>query len=281
VSIYQATVRSLTFGSGTDWDWLRIPSGIGPGDYRMDRAVPVADDGLIPMGSDFAGPGVLAFELEIMNRTPVQVEQAARELRAAFKPASGAALLEMTVELASGAYIIRGRPMRPLVDLSQAHLGYAQALVQFETTDPLWYEATVRSVTLVNPSGGGGVTVAAGGVTVAADGVTVASAGTTGDASAVSGTADTHWSAILVGPLETPRLMIGGRSVQIDATIPLGVNLVVDSRKQSVTEGNQPRPWINVTAKWTKIPADDPVTISLRAVSGTGQAIVTWRPAHH
>jgi hypothetical protein len=281
VSIYTATLRGLTFGSGTEWDWTSIPAGIGPGEYRTDRAVPISDDGLVPMGSDFAGPGLLIFEVEMLGRLPADVERAASALRAAFKPAKGAPLLEMTVELASGMYVVRGRPLRPAVDLSESHLGNAFAFLQFETTDPLWYEATTQQVLLTNPSGAGGVTVASGGVTVASGGVTVATAGDTGDASVVSGTADAHWTALLSGPLETPRLTLGGRTVQIDATIPSGASVLVDSRRQSVTEGGQPRPWINASARWTKIPADDPETFSLRAISGSGTATLTWRRAHH
>lgn len=281
MTTYTATLNGYTFGCDQDWDWYEAPpSGIGPGDYRGDRVATFGRDGEWPTGSDRASSGRLVFELEYRSEGDrVGVELAAQALRAAFAPFDGSGLVELTVEMASGTYVVRGRPMAPDTPADNWQFGYGRARVVFEALDPLWYTSAFTTVFVTMPVvGTDGVVVAVGGVTVAAGGVTVAAGSTASSASLLNtGTAAVEWTATLAGPILNPRLTVGTKTVSLALDIPAGSTATVDSRTRSVTMDGAPRSAVLFGSQWAKIPPNEAVSFSLRGDSGTGTATLSFR----
>lgn len=273
---YTATLRGYTFGDEQEWDWLPGSARFESNGYRGMR-IPIAGrHGEHAAGGDYASSSRLVFELEHGSENRVTVEQAGARLRAAFAPHTANGLLELTVDLPSGAVVVRGRPTPPQIVPDANHFGYGVARAVFEMCDPLLYAAGMSSVTVSVGGTGGGVT------SPIVSPVVSTSSGTSGDAAVTnSGTAPAHWVASLTGGttgVDTPRLILEGQLIQIDGTIPAGSVLTIDSRDRSVLLDGQPRAWAAFRSAWWLIPPGQS-TFSYRAVSGDGSATLTWRDA--
>lgn len=275
MAVYTATVRSYSFGCGQEWDWDGVlPSGLGPGEYRAERQPKIGDDGSYVVGGDYADPGITSFALVYDSTVSrVTVEQAAARLRAAFAPERSRDLVELTLEMASGTFVLRGRPKSPTVDLSVGWAGFARALVSWETIDPLLYDSASQSVTVSVGGTSGGVD------TPLVTPLVTTGSGSTGDATITNtGTASAPWTAYVSGPVTTPRLILGGQTVEILGDIPAGSVLTVDSATTSVRLDGAPRPWVSFGSTWWEIPPGTS-TFSFRAAAGTGSAQLVWRAA--
>lgn len=270
--VFTAEARGYTFGCDEEWEWTDRPS-LGFGSYRAPRTDVVGRHGNTPNGGDFGGAGLLSWPVEHSSGNAAEAEAAGFRLRAAFAPQTDGELVEMSVVLFSGTYIVRGRPLRPEVVTTE--FGTGSGLVQFETCDPLLYASTTNSVTVSVAASSGGM------VTPMATPMVTTGSGSSGDASVMNdGTAPAPWEAVLFGPLTSPRLILNGKTVLINGDIGAGSMAVVDSRTGSVLVDGVPRPWVSVSSDWWEIPPGAS-TFSFRASAGTGTASLYWRDASY
>jgi hypothetical protein len=276
---YAATLRGYTVGDAQTWEWTSNPQ-LGMGEYRAERATIPGQHGTVATSGDYGGPGLLEWELEYVhpevtdgNTRAATAEMAAFALRNAWRPHEGDGLLELTVQMQSGIYVYRGRPLRPAVITDE--WGYGTANVKFDVLDPLMYAVSFRTafVGLVTFTGGFDSPIVTPIVTT--------SSGSTGDAFVINeGYAPAPWTALLSGPLTNPRLILNGQSINIVGDIPAGSNLSVDSRTGRVELDGAMRPWVVGSSTWWDIPPG-PSTFSLRADSGSGSATLSWRDAYY
>ena len=129
MTIYTATLRDYTFGCDEEWEWTGVPS-FGHGAYRTPRAELAGRHGNAPRGGDWGTAGLLSWPLELlMPADPAEAEAATMRLRAAFAPQTDNELVEMSIVMHSGTFVVRGRPLRPEVVTNE--LGVGNGLVQF------------------------------------------------------------------------------------------------------------------------------------------------------
>lgn len=273
------TLNGYRVGPGELWDVRALPA-LGPTSYDGQRAQLPGRHGVVALGGDLADASMLEVEVWHKHGTAATVEQARRELAAAYAPQDvDGTLLELTIEQATGDVVVLGRPQPPRWSLADAAWGVAAALIQFEQCDPLIYKALTKSVT----AGAGGTS---GGVTTPlTTPVTTTGSGSTGDRAVQNdGTAPvSRWVVALTGGSAGtvgPQLRLGGETVTIDGTIPAGVTAIVNADTASIEVGDVAMPWISPTSVWWAIPPG-PSTFSFRAVSGDGTAQLIWRDADH
>lgn len=268
---YTASLRGYTFGDAQEWGWdPNTPAVFTPDGYRTQRDVVVGRDGATAVGADYAGSQLVAWGLVAVG-SAAALEAMASRLRAAFAPNKTGLVEELTLTQASGSQILRGRPGVATIDPTQFPYGIGRARVVFEMVDPLRYNAasSTVSVTFGGTSGGMDTQLVTPMVTTGS--------GSSGDAAVSNtGTGPVEWVATINGPVTTPRLILGGYTIQLDADIPAGSLVAVDSRTASVTQDGQPRPWASFSSVWWQIPPGAS-TFSARAAAGTGTATLTWR----
>jgi phage-related protein len=201
------------------------------------------------------------------------IEVLADALKAAWAPVR-AGTLPLTVEIASAARILNGRPIAMELDLDGALFGIGRALLTFEATDPRFYAASLSTLVL-------GLTVG-GGMTFPLTFPLTFGAGSDSDGSAVNaGNTDAPWTATIVGPVTNPTITLGdtGEFIEIDGDIPTGSTLVIDSATQSILLNGSPRQsWQTLLSKWWAL-APGTNTIRYRAASGSGSCTLNWRSA--
>lgn len=274
---FAASLRGYVVGDGQTWEWTTNPQ-IGFGEYVTDRAKIPGQHGTVATSGDTGGPGLLEWDLEYLHaevtgERAAAAELAAFDLREAWRPHEGDGLLELTVQMQSGVYLYRGRPLRPAVITDE--WGYGTANIRFDVLDPLTYGAAQRqaSVTLTPVTGGFDNPIITPIVTT--------SSGSTGDAFVLNeGRAPAPWSVLISGPITNPRLILNSKSIDIVGVIPAGSNLLVDSRTGRVELDGAMRPWVVGYSQWWDIPPGSS-TFSFRADGGTGTAILTWRDAYY
>lgn len=271
---WTATLRSLTIGAGTSYRWATMPQGLGV--TSRQTLVPLLGGGVAPTGRDVAEARDLTFEVHLLGDTPTTTQALIDALNAAWAPSGGEGVEELTLELATGGRVYRGRPLRSTIALGRIATGsIAQAQLVFVVTDPRWYSSTTQSVTVAVAGATGGMD------TPMVTPMVTTGSGSSGDASVTNdGTAPAPWQVTLFGPLTTPRLILGGQTVQIDGDLAAGSIAVVDSRDGSVLVDGSPRPWVATTSEWWEIPTGAS-TFSFRAAAGTGTATLVWRDASY
>jgi hypothetical protein len=277
VTTYTATLRDYSFGCAQEWDWDgELPSGIGPGQYRGIRADAVGRSGQRVTGPDYAGSNTLTFPL-IYDTDPgsaSDVELAAFRLLEAFAEEQTNELVELTLVMASGTYVIRGRPMAPALDLKQGYASFGRALVSFETIDPRWYSSTVKTATTGLPTLTGGLT------TPIVTPIVTTGGGASGDIILENnGRKPAPWTATIIGPVTNPRLMLNGETVELNGGIGAGSTLTIDSDTGAIKLNGFTRPWLTFTSTWWEIPPGLS-QFSFRASSGTGTVRLAWRDVY-
>jgi hypothetical protein len=266
VMAYAVTLNGVTAGQAEPM-FLQSLSGLGQ-TARTGRT-PLVTGGRAATGGDVSEGRDIVCEIGISADDPVDVEGYIDELVAAWAPS--ATDTELTVQLARGARLYPGRPTGIDVDPGMLPNGAAVARCTFEAFDARWYSSTPKSVTVLFGGTSGGLD------TPFVTPFVFAGSGSTGDALVVNdGTAPSEWSATISGPVTSPRLILGGKTVQLDADIAEGTVVTVDSRTGSVVVSGAARPWVALSSVWWQIPPGSS-TFSARATAGTGSASLTWR----
>lgn len=271
---YKVTIRDYAVGDDEEWYWYRdggaqfVQSG-----YRAQRVAPIDRHGVVPVGGDYQSAIDLEIELFHASGSTSEVENAATRLRGAFAPETGDGLVELTLELPSGEFMLRGRPRPPEIIAAGNDHGYGAARLVFELLDPLRYSSTAKSAATSVAASTGGM------VTPMDTPMVTTGSGSSGDVTVTNdGTAPAPWQAFLTGPLTTPRLILGGETITVDGEIASGSTAILDSRDGSLLIDGAPYPWVTVDSVWWEIPPGSS-TFSFRAAGGTGTALLTWRDA--
>ena len=278
VTAYTASLRGLTIGDGTSYEWESEPD-LGLGGYRTSRLEPSDADGVRVAGPDRLPSRFVTFEVEVFDGRgyddggTAAVEALVDALRAAWAPVRSGTVT-LTLSLAGGDRQLFGRPVGCLPDLSGALFGRARARLTFEATDPRMFSAVESSIVLGLTEGGGlefPVTFPA----------TFGSGGDSDGVAVNDGTFETDWVAALAGPLTTPRLTVAasGLYVELDGTVPAGSLLVLSSADKAVLLDGSPRPgWLTLRSRWWQLePLNN--TVRFRAASGSGSCTFSWRSA--
>jgi hypothetical protein len=279
MTVYSATLRGYAVGDGQAWEWTTNPQ-LGFGEYRAERSALLGRHGTVATSGDWGGATVVEWGVEYHHPEisgslrPRAAELAGLDLRAAWRPHTESGLLELALELHSGPYVYRGRPLRPSVLTDE--FGAGIGTLRFDVIDPLLYSGAQSQAAVAVTN-----VVVGGFDTPLVTPLVTTSSGSLGDASVFSfGTADAPWTAQLFGPLTDPRIILNGQSINMTGSIPAGSILLVDSRTGRVTLDGAMRPWVLATSTWWDIPPGSS-TFSLRAAAGTGSAVLTWRDAFY
>jgi hypothetical protein len=242
-----------------------------PGITARQSTTPLPDGGVTFTGSDVGESGTLAIEAHILGVDAANCVALADDLAAAWSPATEDR--EVLVSLPGSDRIYRGRPTSCIPVIDGTETGAARC--SFLVADWRWYANATKSVSV-------GVAALTGGITTPLDttgGITSTGSGSTGDASVVNdGTAPTPWVAYIVGPVTTPRLILGGKTIELLGDVSAGSTLVVNGEDGSVRLGGASRPWVSFESTWWEIPPGTS-TFSFRAVAGTGTATLIWQDA--
>lgn len=232
---------------------------------------------LIAGGSRFTGNNVgdggqVAFEIHILGSTTDNCADLDEAWSGSWDIESNE-LDELVVTIGSQVRCYRGRPASytPILDGTNTGAGRCT----FTAIDPFWLAPTTSTT---GPVIAGATT---GGLdTPVVTPIVTAASGATGDATIVSyGTRPAPWYVDIVGPVTNPRLILGGRSINIIGDVPSGSVLHVDSETQLMELNGQMRPWDSTTSEWWDVPVGVS-TFSFRADLGAGTAQLSWRDAY-
>jgi hypothetical protein len=279
VAAYQATLRGLTIGSSTSYEWLREPAGLGGGMFVTQRVRRIGVDGTFPQGPDLLDARRLVFEVELWGGSGYPVGTAAMEVLAdalaeAWRPVR-TGTIELVVELAGTRRALLGRPISCEIDTAGAlFAGVGRARLVFEAMDPRWFSEFPSSVVM-------GLTLAGGFTFPLTFPLTFGAGGDSDGVAVNAGRYETEWTATITGPVTTPRLTLGstGQFVELDGVVPLGSSLVLSSRDGSILLDGSPRQsWLTLLSRWWKLPAGSN-TVRFRAAAGSGSCSFSWRSA--
>lgn len=272
---YTATLNGLTIGSGTIYKWTAWPSGLGTPDIRVQDTARPRRHG-VTASDDLLGARTVTFEVTVQGALTA-LETALTNLSAAFAPSNADTWLDLRVTGSPSEYALLGRPRGVEWDLSRRFtFGLADARCTFVATDPNKYgPAVTQAISL--PTG-------TAGLFVPAVGPFVFGSQSGGEASiSNTGTAAVDWTAVITGPMTTPRLeMVGlSRRVSFDLSLAAGETLVLDSRTGSaLLNGSTPRTsTLQPGSRWWQLPVGAS-TLRLRAASGSGSISVSFRPGY-
>lgn len=252
-----------------------LTSVAGLGQTTRGARVALITGGRSATGSDVADGREIVCEIAVFAANPSVAEDLTDDLVAAWAPSS--VDIDLTVTMARGARVRRGRPSLIDVDYSGLTQGVVRTRCVFEAFDWRWYDASTKSVTV-------SVAGTTGGITTPIDttgGITSTGSGSTGDASVVNaGTAPAPWTAYINGPVTTPRLIMAGQTLELLGDVPAGSTLVVDSYNGTIRLDGASRPWKSFESVWWEIPPGTS-TFSFRAAAGTGSATLIWQDASY
>lgn len=244
-----------------------------PGRAQRLNAVALAAGGDAFVGRSVADAGSLAFECHILGDSVEDCADLSDELQAEFGDTEVDGELPVTIGTTTRVY--RGRPSTYVPVLDGTNTGSGRCT--FALSDPRWFDDLAKSVTVTVASTTGGITTPID----TTGGITSTGSGSTGDANVVNnGTAPAPWVAYISGPVTTPRLMLGGQTVELLGDVLAGSTLVVDSHDGSVRlgVGGASRPWVSFESEWWEIPPGTS-TFSFRAAAGTGSTTLIWQDA--
>lgn len=261
-----------------DGQWtVEKVAGLSPGEYRRQTIVVPGRPGARALGASFQQVKLVEIEASVGAASPEDAEDAADELTAAWEPSGVDEWL--IVRMAGGERALLGRPVSCTLVYDLLSASHVAARCEFEATDPLWHSVDVHSVTVTanTAAGSGGYAVPA----AVPWGSSSAGISPSDVVIVNAGNAATGWQVTLTGPLTTPSLLLDGVALVFDAEVPVGAVVVVDSRDQSVTFGGASRPtWHRIGTPWWSI-SPGRHFFGLRAVAGTGSAVLEWRYAWH
>lgn len=243
-----------------------------PGATARQTGVPLADGGVAFTGPSVGEAGTLSFECHILGTSRTNLVTVADALEATFGWADTDREVVVFEDEVIGK-VYRGRPASyaPVVDGTDTAL----ARIVIALTDPRWFADNTKTVSVGVASMSGGITTPIN----TTGGITTTGSGSTGDVTVVnSGTAKAPWTAYITGPVDTPRLILGGQTLELRGVVPAGSTLVVDSYNGTIRLDGATRPWATFESTWWEIPPGTS-TFSFRAISGTGTAMLIWRDA--
>lgn len=274
---WTATLRGLTFGAGTSYRWATMPTGVlGIPEIRVgDVPLPRADG--ILAGDDRLGARTMTFDVHILGTSQTDAETKAGLLAQAFAPSGADVALDARLTGTPSEWRFWGRPRGCDIGLDvKFRSGVLRARCTFVATDPRRFGAEVSS-SLVIPAGTAGLTFPA-----VAPFVFGSDPGADVAISNV-GTVPTDWVAVISGPVISPRIehVEQGRSLEFDLTVASGETLVLDSRTKSALLNGTASRYSSLTtaSRWFQIPAGAS-TMRMRAASGSGSTLLTFRPAY-
>lgn len=269
-----ATIRTLTIGAGTDYDFApEWPTGImdTPGIRSNDIPRPRAQ-GVIP-NDDYMASRPISFVCRLVG-TKTVVEQDITDLGQAFAPGTSEETLTCRLSGTPSEYAFFGRCRGIAVQWRSKAAGthVCDVLCQFEATDPVRYGATsTQEIGLTTPTLPETLPFILGYY----DSETVANSGTF---------AVDRWSVdfdAVAGTIVSPSIM-NVTSDQIirfnDTTIASGDTLTLDGQTRRATMNGSVI--VPTTAEWWSL-ASGNNTIRFAcgsASSSTSTATVTWRP---
>jgi hypothetical protein len=266
-----ASLRGLTVGAGSDLPWASMPQGLDLINERSAVQVPGVD-GQRFTGPDQVAPVLVTFDSHVLGDTPAARLVALNGLRAAWAPVRSG-VLPLTLALNGTEAILYGRPSRCDADMRKLALGSLRTRYTFESSDPRLYDATESAVVLGLEPGGGMVFPLE-------FPLSFGSGSDTDGSVENAGNAETQWTAVIAGPVVSPRLTLGstGQYVAINGTVPEGSTLVISSANHSILLDGSPRNWLTLTSRWWSL-APGVNTVRFRAASGTGSCTFSWRSA--
>lgn len=241
-----------------------------PGSTSRQNTVELATGGITFVGDDVGEAGAVSFECHIIGASVDDCADLADDLVATFAAYSDVDECAATVGTRTKVY--RGRPLSCVPVLDGSDTGSARCT--FTVADPRWY-STTKSVNVTVASMSGGITTPID----TTGGITSTGSGSSGDVTVVNaGTAPAPWTAYINGPVTTPRLILGGQTLELLGDVPAGSTLVVDSYNGTIRLDGASRPWKSFESVWWEIPPGTS-TFSFRAVTGTGTATLIWQDA--
>lgn len=265
-----ATLRGVALGAGSDYPFTAEPDGFGPM-MSAGQFATAGVDGARWTGGDRVESGVLTFEVK-MSGDVAALSTLAGALKQAWGPVRSG-VVELGLNIDGTDHIVRGRPRRCPIDWSNARFKIVRARPLFEASDPRLLSAATSSIVLGLEPGGG--------MTYPLTYPLSFGAGSDSDGSVLNaGNADADWTAVIHGPVTSPRLTLGstGQYVAISGTVPEGSSLVIDSASRSVLLEGSPRNWLSLTSRWWSL-APGANTVRFRAVAGSGSCTFSWKDA--
>lgn len=271
----QAEIRGLVIGDRTPYPW------IGEGPDWWSKPTVRASDILRPRQSgaiatlDLSDPMTLVLTVGIVADSPADFVAKRDALAEAWSTRSED--VELVFQWGGEARVRVGRTRNMSVTAADVAVGdFAVAQLQFVANDPLSYSAEESS----DPTGVGSVV---GGLEFPLSFPLAFGVATPGAFNAVnSGTAEAPWTATLVGPLVSPKILHVGKQQALEFngfTLAAGQTLVFDSAERTVLlNGTASRSGSLTRRDWfTLSPGSN--LIQLDAASGSGQLTMTWRSA--
>jgi hypothetical protein len=152
---WQARLRGLTLGAGTDYDLTGPIGGLGALEPRTTDLALIGEGGSVP-GLDTLPPRTLHLPLAMHARSPAGAMSLLRDLKAAFVP-NAVDLDDLDLRLPGltdddETLTYRGRPRGLVEDLELLRAGEVAALARFDALDPLGYGAPVEGTTTASPA---------------------------------------------------------------------------------------------------------------------------------
>lgn len=271
----QAEVRGLLLGAGTAYpfvdagpDWWSKP-GVRAGDITR----PGSSGSLMTLDLSDVWAGTLI--VAIVADSPADF--AAKRTALALAWATTSADTDLVFQWGGTKQLRRGRTRAMNVGSQLVGVGdIAVAALQFVAGDPLVYNAAAQS-------GSTGIGTVTGGLTFPLDFPLLFGTATPGSVIAMNtGSAPAPWTAVLAGPLVSPRIShVGqGRALELAGySLGAGETLVFDSAERTVLLNGVASRYGDLTARdWFAL---DPGSnmVQLEASSGTGTLTLSWRSA--
>lgn len=275
MTAYTGSLRGVTFGKGTDYEFAAAPTGLGVTEVRSGDINLPRQDGILA-GDDYLGGRTFVFDLNILGDDDIDAEALAQDLAAAFAPSRTD--LDLTFTLSDTEYVAVGRPRGADVKVDNIIQGHGRARCVFRCTDPRLFGAEV-STAISLPAGTDGLLFPAEAPFV------FGALSSPGEAILNNaGRYETDWTATFTGPLTSPRIEhveLGRTLAFTGLTINTGETLELDSRaKSALLNGTASRySSLSSTSRWWTLPVGNS-TIRFRAASGSGTLEVRHRPAY-
>lgn len=287
MAVMTATLRGVTVGYGTDYEWADYPQGLfGGAEVRATEQVRAFRDGL-DLQDELYGGRTVVFDLLICAESDLELELAILAITNAWQ-VSRYEDVELTVTVAGAVdpYSLIGRPrgaevvpvrFRPQSPDRPGSRG-ARVRCVFRCSQPFLY-GIERLVQLQLPTALGGLTFPATAPFVFGGG--------TGGLTIVDnlGTAPVPFRVEFAGPMTDFWIEHAdlGLELRFVGTLAAGETLVVDTNERSVIlqPGNVSRyAWLQAGAStWFDLqPGDNP--IEFHTASGTGTATLYFRPGY-
>lgn len=153
---WQARLRGLTVGAGTDYDLTGPVGGLGALEPRTTDLALIAEHGSAA-GLDTLPSRSLYLPLAMHDRSPAGAMILLRALKAAFSPAPATAVEDLELRLPGltgddETLTYRGRPRGLVEDLELLRAGEVAALARFDALDPLGYGTTLEGTATASPA---------------------------------------------------------------------------------------------------------------------------------